>query len=241
MNRSRQLARAAVVAAALAGVSALAGPAFAHVEVTSATPQALAVDAVVAFDAEGESASAGIKEVRVVLPAGLAAADVSLAEGPAGWTLSPAEDGYTVAGPALAPGENAEYKIKVRQLPAAAELAFKSVVTYTDGQADRWIELPQAGVQPAHPAPVLKLAAAAPGAAPLATSPTPAPTPAPTPPSAEATPATPAAAPVQASPSAQAASTRDGSSAGRAVLVGVVAVLALAAGAVLWRRRSARG
>ncbi|MFJ1708652.1 DUF1775 domain-containing protein [Kitasatospora sp. NPDC088346] len=238
MKRSRPLARAAVLAAALVGLSALAGPASAHVEVTSSTPQALAVDAVVAFDAEGESSSAGIKEVRVVLPAGLAPADVSLAGGPEGWTLTPAEDGYTVAGPALAPGEDAEYRVKVRQLPAAAELAFKSVVTYTDGQVDRWIELPQAGAEPAHPAPVLKLTAAAPGAAPLAATPPPSPSPVPTPSPAATEPATPAAAPVPASPSPVAAAGSGGSAAGRAALIGVVAVLALGAGVAVWRRSS---
>ena len=72
MNRSRLLVRAATPLAAAACVLALAGPAAAHVEVESATARALATDAVVAFDAEAESAGAGIKQVKVVLPTGIA-------------------------------------------------------------------------------------------------------------------------------------------------------------------------
>ncbi|MEU9131190.1 DUF1775 domain-containing protein [Kitasatospora sp. NPDC048540] len=250
MNRSRLLARAALPTAVLLGSLALAGPASAHVEVESPTPQALAVGAVVAFSAEGESTSAGIKEVRVVLPSGLMPGDVSLADGPSGWTLSPTEDGYTVAGPALAPGADAEYKIKVRQLPDAPELAFKSLVTYTDGQVDRWIELPQGGAQPAHPAPVLKLTAAAPGAvaqpgAPAPGPSTPAATPAATTPSpagAGATASGPAPAPVQASPTAEAQSGKQGSAGVTTLVIGVVAVvLVAAAGWYVRRRGAARG
>ncbi|GAA0682517.1 YcnI family protein [Kitasatospora atroaurantiaca] len=232
MNRSRILARVAAPLAALAGAVALAGPAFAHVEVESDTARALAVNAVVAFDAEGESATAGISQIRVALPAGIAPADVTLAEGPQGWSLTAASDGYTVAGPALAPGKSAEYKIKVRQLPDAKELAFKSLVTYTDGQVDRWIELPQGGSKPEHPAPVLKLTAAAPGAAPLAASP-----------SASAGPSVPA---TTSTPTAQPAPLlavhSDGGSSDRTpVLIGIVAAVLVAGGGVAWwRRRSAR-
>jgi hypothetical protein len=243
MNRSRLVARLAAPVAALAGALALAGPAFAHVEVESATPQALAVDAVVSFNAEGESPTAGIKQVRVVLPAGLAPGDVSLVDAPRGWQLSAASDGYQVAGPALAPGKNAAYKIKVRQLPDARQLVFKSVVTYTDGQVDRWIELPQGGAEPQHPASVLKLTAAAPGAKPLpsggaANSASPA----------ASAPASPAAAPAPdpssapVAPSASpATATASGSSGSAVATVAVVGLLVVAiVGVIVWRRRAAR-
>ncbi|MFD9129246.1 DUF1775 domain-containing protein [Kitasatospora sp. NPDC059571] len=244
MNHSRLLARAATPVAALAGALALAAPAFAHVEVESATPQALAVGAVVAFDAEGESKTAGISQVRVALPAGIAPGDVTLADGPKGWQLSAVDGGYQVAGPALAPGRSAAYKIKVRQLPDAPQLVFKSLVTYTDGRVDRWIELPQGGAEPAHPAPVLKLTAAAPGAKPLPATGTSAPPS--TTASASAAPST--GAPAQAAPSdtaapsASPAASAGGSSGSGAATVAVVGVLVVAvAGVLLWRRRAARG
>ncbi|GAA4992524.1 DUF1775 domain-containing protein [Kitasatospora paranensis] len=247
MNRSRLVARLAAPVAALAGALALAGPAFAHVEVESATPQALAVDAVVSFNAEGESPTAGIKQVRVVLPAGLTSGDVSLVDAPKGWQLSAASDGYQVAGPALAPGKSAVYKIKVRQLPDAKQLVFKSVVTYSDGQVDRWIELPQGGTEPEHPASVLKLTAAAPGAKPLpsggAASPAPAsPAASSSAPAAAAPVPDPSSAPAAAPSASPATGTASSSSGSAAATVAVVGLLVVAiAGVIVWRRRAARG
>ncbi|WP_405014251.1 DUF1775 domain-containing protein [Kitasatospora sp. NBC_01539] len=241
MNRPRLLARLATVPAAVLGALALAGPASAHVEVESATARALAVDAVIAFDAEGESATAGIDKVTVALPTGIAPADVTLVEAPKGWTFTPTPDGYQVAGTALAPGKSAAYTVKVRQLPNASSVAFKSLVTYSDGQVDRWIELPKNGAAPAHPAPVLKLAAASPGATPLPAAPA----------SPSASPPAPASsAPSgEPSPSASAGTTPSDSSddssgglsgGGIATIVGV-GVLAVAIVAVLVRRRRTGG
>ncbi|MFC8716840.1 DUF1775 domain-containing protein [Kitasatospora sp. NPDC057198] len=169
MQRPRAIRRSVVPAAlALGLLLGAAGGAAAHVEVDSPTAQALAVDARVAFSAEGESSTAGIADVKVVLPVGLAPADVTLVEAPAGWTLTPTADGYAVAGPALAPGAAAEWTVEVRQLPDADSLVFKTLVDYSDGRTDRWIELPQGDTEPQHPAPALALRPAAPGATPLA-------------------------------------------------------------------------
>ncbi|QKW18810.1 DUF1775 domain-containing protein [Kitasatospora sp. NA04385] len=169
MQRSRVSSRFAVPAAlALGLLLGAAGTAAAHVEVESPSAQALAVDAEVAFSAEGESSTAGIADVKVVLPTGLAPADVTLVKAPDGWTLTPTADGYAVAGPALAPGAAADWTVKVRQLPDAASLVFKTLVDYSDGHTDRWIELPQGDTKPEHPAPTLALRPAAPGATPLA-------------------------------------------------------------------------
>ncbi|WP_033220623.1 DUF1775 domain-containing protein [Kitasatospora phosalacinea] len=170
MQRHPRVTRRSAVPAALALGLLLgtAGTAAAHVEVESSTAQALAVDAQVAFSAEGESSTAGITDVKVVLPTGLAPADVTLVEAPAGWALTPTADGYAVAGPALAPGAAADWKVRVRQLPDAASLVFKTLVDYSDGHTDRWIELPQGDTEPQHPAPTLALRPAAPGATPLA-------------------------------------------------------------------------
>ncbi|MPY32926.1 DUF1775 domain-containing protein [Streptomyces adustus] len=159
-------------AIALTATLALAGPAAAHAEVEADKPQALAENVTLSFVSEAESASAGFTELRIVLPDGIAPADVTLGEGPKGWKLTATKDGYTVAGPALKAGVDAEHKIKVRQLPDAKELAFKTVETYSDGEVSRWIELPTGGKEPEQPAPVLELKAAAPGAKPLSPSPT---------------------------------------------------------------------
>ncbi|WP_030460192.1 DUF1775 domain-containing protein [Kitasatospora sp. NRRL B-11411] len=167
--RPRLRHRSAAPLLALGLVLGAAGTAAAHVEVGSPTAQALAVDAEVAFSAEGESSTAGITDVKVVLPAGLAPADLTLAKAPAGWTFTPTADGFTVAGPALAPGTAAEWTVRVLQLPDAASLVFKTLVDYSDGHTDRWIELPQGDTKPQHPAPVLALTPAAPGARALPT------------------------------------------------------------------------
>ncbi|MFD0275577.1 DUF1775 domain-containing protein [Kitasatospora sp. NPDC127111] len=261
MNTSRLLGRAATATAVVAGTLVVAVPAFAHVEVESETAQALAANATVTFTAEAESTTAGLAGFQVVLPEGIAPADVALADAPAGWTLAATADGYTVGGPALAPGKDAVYKITVKQLPDAGELVFKTLETYGDGRIDRWIELPKAGTKPEHPAPTLKLAAAAPGAAPIGT-PSVAPTGA-TPsasgaPSAPATPSVPAApsapataaAPATASgapgvtaasPSAAATASAGDSSSAAPIALGVAAVVVLAAGGAWWWRRKRSG
>ncbi|MEU5385733.1 DUF1775 domain-containing protein [Kitasatospora cineracea] len=167
--RPRLRHRSAAPLLALGLVLGAAGTAAAHVEVGSPTAQALAVDAEVAFSAEGESSTAGITDVKVVLPAGLTPADLTLAKAPAGWTFTPTAEGFTVAGPALAPGTAAEWTVRVLQLPDAASLVFKTLVDYSDGHTDRWIELPQGDTKPQHPAPVLALTPAAPGARALPT------------------------------------------------------------------------
>ncbi|MEV4560259.1 DUF1775 domain-containing protein [Kitasatospora sp. NPDC049285] len=168
MQRSRVLRRALPPVLAVGLALGAAGTAAAHVEVESTTAQALAVDAQVSFSAEGESSSAGITDVKVALPAGIAPSDVTLVKAPTGWTLAVTADGYAVAGPALAPGASADYSVKVRQLPNAQSVAFKTLVDYSDGHTDRWIELPQGDTKPEHPAPVLALRPAAAGATPLA-------------------------------------------------------------------------
>ncbi|WP_328504349.1 DUF1775 domain-containing protein [Streptomyces sp. NBC_00457] len=156
---------AAASAAALTVVLTLAGPASAHAEVEADTPRALAENVTLTFVSEAESKGAGFTRLRVVLPDGIAPGDVSLTDAPEGWKLKTAGDGYTVVGPALKTGVDATYKIRVRQLPDAEQLVFKTVETYGDGEIFRWIELPTSGEEPEQPAPVLKLKAAASNAA----------------------------------------------------------------------------
>ncbi|WP_442818453.1 hypothetical protein [Streptomyces sp. NBC_01237] len=83
-SRTRHHNRTLAVAAGLAVGAVLfaAGPASAHVEVESEKAQALAENVTLAFEAESESGTAGITELRVVLPEGIAPADVVYGEGP---------------------------------------------------------------------------------------------------------------------------------------------------------------
>ncbi|MEX1651784.1 DUF1775 domain-containing protein [Streptomyces pseudovenezuelae] len=194
------------------------------------TPQALAKNVTLSFVSEAESASAGFTELRIVLPEGITPGDVRLEEAPKGWKLKATDDGYSVGGPAIKAGVDAEHTIKVRQLPDAKEVAFKTVETYSDGKVSRWIELPTGGVEPEQPAPVLKLKAAAPGAKAVAPSPSSSPTPSPTPSPEVST--TPAAA-SDTDSDAEAAADDGGSSTG-VVIGGVLAALAVLGAGGWW-------
>ncbi|MET7451987.1 DUF1775 domain-containing protein [Streptomyces sp. NPDC005574] len=219
---------ALVTAATATAVLLVAGPASAHVEVESDKPQALAENAEISFDAESESDSAGVVKVRVVLPEGIAPADVTYGEGPKGWKFTAGDDGYTVGGPELDAGENATYSIVVKQLPDAKELTFKTLQTYSDDRVDRWIGLDE---NSENPAPVLKLRAAAPGAKPVGPSPTAG--------ESAAVPPTPEATEPSASPTAQAEEEDEdgGLSAGAWIGIGAAVVVVAGAALCLVRRR----
>ncbi|WP_238431559.1 DUF1775 domain-containing protein [Streptomyces cavernae] len=246
-RRTTRTTRLGLVAAATVTFSfALTTAAFAHVEVEADKAQALARNVTLTVTSEAENASAGFTSVRIVLPEGIAPADVSLAEGPKGWKLKPAADGYSVSGPKLANGTDAVHKIRIKQLPDAEELAFKAVETYSDGKVSRWIELPTGGEEPEQPAPVLELKAAAPGAKPLSPSSRSSPTTNPNQSAtASASPSTekPSASESTASqePSAEAAEKNDDDSSSSGLLIGVIVVALLAAGGGTWwllRRRA---
>lgn len=214
----RALAAFAGTGAALA----LAGAAFAHVEVEAEPAVAGSANAVITFSAEAESDSAGITSVRIVLPAGIAPADVTLAKAPSGWRLAPGTDGYTVAGTALKTGADAVHSITVAALPSATTLVFKALVTYSDGSVDRWIEEPtSSGAEPDNPAPVLTLS------------------PAPKPSATPAAVVTSAPAPVATETTAPAASATTDDSDGVSPLwwVGLGLIVVLAAGAIIVLRR----
>ncbi|MFI7017859.1 DUF1775 domain-containing protein [Streptomyces sp. NPDC050164] len=161
-----------LTAATATAVLLTAGPAAAHVEVEADNAQALAENVRLTFIAESESADAGVTELRVVLPEGIAPADVTYDEGPEGWKFTARDDGYVIKGPAVKVGGDAEHSVVVKQLPDAKELAFKTLQTYSDGRIDRWIQLGEpSGDGHGHEAPVLELKAAAPGAKPADPSP----------------------------------------------------------------------
>lgn len=214
---SRILGRATVVAAlATTAVAALAAPALAHTEIELTPAQAGAKNVTMKVTAEAESSKAGIKSVRIVLPAGITASQVTLEAGPSGWSLAPAEDGFTVAGAALKTKTDAEFTVKIAQLPAdQTTLTFKTLVTYGNGDVDRWIGAPS----DSNPAPVVNLA------------PAPSPSPSPSP-----SPAFPSSAPT-ASPATAAANS---SSSGTGWIVAAVIAVLLVAGAVVWLSRRRR-
>lgn len=164
-----------VSAVVVAGVVAIAGPAYAHTEVEADDARALAQNVTLDFHAASESSSAGITRLEVVLPKGITPADVTYEQGPKGWKFDTTGRGYTVSGAKLAVGEDAEFSVTVRQLPDAKELAFKTLQTYSDGRIDRWIDLDDSGDDGhghGHPAPTLKLGPAEPGAKAVSPSPT---------------------------------------------------------------------
>jgi uncharacterized protein YcnI len=223
-------------AAALTAVVALAGPASAHAEVEADTPQALAENVTLRFVSEAESAEAGFTELRVVLPEGIAPADVTLGEAPESWKLKATDDGYTVGGPALKAGVDAEYTIEVRQLPDVEEIAFKTVETYSDGVVSRWIELPGAGSDSEQPAPTLELkAAAAPGATSVGTGPSTSPTPSASPSPSPSRSAATATAPAAASGTAADENEDEDEGSSTGWVIGVVVAALAVLGGVVWR------
>jgi Domain of unkown function (DUF1775) len=219
-------ARLLLTLAAAAGLLVIgAAPAGAHVEATvEAGAQAGTGPVTVAFSAEAESPSAGIASIRAQLPTGVPPESLSLAAGPVGWALTPTADGYEIGGPALPPGTAAEFTIAIERLPAdATVLTFKTLVRYTDGAEDAWIEEPTAdNPEPQSPAPVITVApAASPSpSAPAPTTTTPQPS----------SPATPSTTP-------QAQTTDDDSTPVWPIAVGALAVVAVAGGLVYWRQR----
>jgi hypothetical protein len=148
------LRASAIAAVALTATLTMGTAAFAHTKVIIDNPRADATNVTMTMTAEAESHYAGVASVHVVLPAGVTASQITLISGPNGWKLRPVTDGYTVAGPALPVHAPVATVTRIAQLPpTATELVFKTLVTYSDGQIDRWIELPTATVpNPDHPA-----------------------------------------------------------------------------------------
>jgi uncharacterized protein YcnI len=128
-----------------------------------------------------ESDTASTTKVEVNLPADAPVASVSLRP-VAGWTavafksklatpikahdtdITEAVTKITwtaAAGSEIKPGYFQEFDVSLGPLPAAEQMIFKSLQTYSDGAIVRWTEEPTTdGTEPESPAPVLKLAAA---------------------------------------------------------------------------------
>jgi hypothetical protein len=222
-----------VGAAAALAVAGAAGPALAHVEVRADKNRAGATDATLTFTGEAENPNAGIRLERVVLPQGIAPADVTLVRVPAGWRFTRTGDGFTVGGTELTSGRDAVWSVRVARLPAdATRLSFKTLETYGDGEIVRWIEIQEPGQpEPENPAPLLTLEPAGPATAPASTAAVP---------SAAAS-AGPAAAPgPEGSRTAAEAAAASRVSPTWWVWPAVIALLVAGAGVLLARRRASR-
>ena len=172
----RVLSRAAIACAvATAGIAASAIPAFAHITITpgSASPGSAAV---LTFHIPNEEASAYTTRVDMRVPTDHPIAQL-LVEPVAGWTISVrtitlakplvTDDGQftqavaevTWSGGRIPPGQFQDFSLSADPLPkGAAQLTFKTIQTYSNGDVVRWIDVPAPG-QPApdHPAPLLTL------------------------------------------------------------------------------------
>lgn len=189
------LKRSALVAALAGGLTlALAAPASAHVTVNpnTATPGSYSK---VTFRVPTESDTLSTTKVEVNLPTDRPVASVSVKPVP-GWTAATektklttpitSDDGQITeavtkitwtadSSSAIKPGQFQEFDVSLGPLPDSGQLIFKALQTYSDGSIVRWIDEPSTdGSEPEHPAPVLKLAAAAAPAAAAGSTPEPA-------------------------------------------------------------------
>jgi uncharacterized protein YcnI len=250
-TRRRALLGVVATVAAVTGPVLLAGPASAHVTVNpdQATPGGFAK---LTFRVPTEAPKASTTRVSVTFPSATPLASVSIKPHP-GWTAKvtksklakPIEDeGLKLTeavsritwtaqkGAGIAPGQFDEFDVSVGPLPSSAKsMSFPTVQTYDDGTTVRWTDpVTAGGKEPEHPAPTLTLAAEAGGGQGAATA---------SPPAAAATAtATSAAAPDTAPVAATKATDGTARALGTAgLVVGVLGLLAGAAGFGAARRR----
>ena len=181
LRRSATVAALTLTAVATA-VLGVAGPASAHVTINPAEGKQGGYGRF-AFRVPNESDTASTVKVEVNLPENAPVGSVSTMP-VAGWTVAvekrkvdpPIEVHgsqlteavskltFTAApGGGVKPGEFQEFPVSMGPLPQADTMVFKVLQTYSDGNVSRWIEEPTPGAEePENPAPVLKLAGAAP-------------------------------------------------------------------------------
>jgi uncharacterized protein YcnI len=163
--------------AVVAGIS-LAPTAFAHVTVNPGTA-APGSFTKLTFRVPNEMSDANTTKLEVQLPTDSPFASVSI-QPVDGWTYSEtktklaspikSDDGdvseavqiITWSGGVVKPGEFQEFSLSVGPLPTdKAQLVFKVLQTYDNGETVSWIQESAPGGEAEHPAPVLKLVAAA--------------------------------------------------------------------------------
>ena len=177
--RRTLLRAAAVLGAAAIAVLGVAGPASAHVTVSSASATQGGY-AKLTFRVPNERADASTVKLEITLPEDAPVASVSVKPVP-GWTAVATkgplatpiktDDGEITEGvtkitwtaaatAAIEPGQFQEFDVSVGPLPKVDQMVFKALQTYSSGEIVRWIDT-SAGAD--HPAPTLKLAKAAAG------------------------------------------------------------------------------
>ncbi len=168
-----------VGAAAAVLLGATAASAHVHVDGEDATRGGYGV---LTFRVPTESDTASTTEVTVTMPTSTPIASASVRP-VAGWTATVStaklakpittDDGQVStyvskidwkadAAAAIEPGQFQEFAISVGPLPDAAEVAFPTLQTYSDGSTVNWNETASGSTEPEHPVPVLALAAAEP-------------------------------------------------------------------------------
>jgi uncharacterized protein YcnI len=99
--------------------------------------------------------TASVTKVKLDKPVKVGNTDVSEAIGTITWTANP--------GTRINPGEFQEFDISAGPLPEADQLVIPTTQTYDGPKGDvKWDAPPTSGSEPEHPAPVVKLVAAAP-------------------------------------------------------------------------------
>lgn len=172
----RALSRTAVVSIiAAAGTALLALPASAHVTVSPGSAQPGSA-AVLTFHVPNEEANANTIQVDMQIPTDHPIAQL-LVQPVQGWTISVktvnlakplvTDDGQfnqavsevIWSGGKIAPGQFQDFSVSADPLPeGVAQLPFKVIQTYSNGDVVRWIDLSKPGQpEPDHPAAVLNL------------------------------------------------------------------------------------
>lgn len=172
MNRTTARLSAALITAALVG---LAGPAFAHVTVSS-TDAAQGGFGKAVFRVPTESETASTTKLVVTLPIDTPFAFVS-AESKPGWKVTvedakldrPTKVGefeltkavrtitWTSTGAGIPPAQFDEFAISGGPFPEAGEISFTTEQTYSDGEVVAWDQAQKGDTEAEHPAPTLKL------------------------------------------------------------------------------------
>ncbi len=178
----RWSARAAVVGVAVvAATLGLVVPAWAHVKVTG-VEATQGGEGVITFTVPSESDTASTTGLLITFPGDTPFTGVDV-QPKAGWTATvsrkplaqpaTADDGSRItqyvsqvdfkaanAAAGIPPGQFDQFNLSVGPFPKQPSVSFAALQTYSDGSTVNWNEKSAAGgAEPAHPAPVLQLAA----------------------------------------------------------------------------------
>jgi periplasmic copper chaperone A len=168
-----------VVGATLAVLAAVVPAALAHISVTPSTAETGSTTELT-FRVPNEEANAATTQVSMLVPTEHPIAQV-LAKPIPGWTISikstklahplVTDDGtfhsvvsqVTWHGGRIEPGQYQDFSLSADPLPdQPTTLVFKTLQVYSNGDVERWIDVPTQGQpEPEHPAPALLVVAAA--------------------------------------------------------------------------------